>query len=399
MHIIVSKFGGSSVADAVMFQRVRNIVQNRQHSHYIILSAPGRRNPEDEKITDLLYKAHSLSARGENPDKIIHAICCRFEDIAKSLKLPTTPEIFKALKTDVRFSRDQAVSRGEYYCARLFAEYASLPFVDAAELIYFNESGLLDHERTYAAIRQMAKRLSCAIIPGFYGSTPSGKIRTFDRGGSDITGALVAAALDADIYENWTDVNGLMSVDPALCPDAIHHPCVSYRQMQYLSRAGAEILHPCCLEPVQSRGIPTCLRNTFFPDRPGTYISDRFPGSVPCICIRRKLHLTDLKHLSPESSEIAEALKAERYQSDSSSEYILTETGIINSRPVAMVSIFSLPHELTEEAVHIASPIAWLEDSGCLRLILPPDPDPHMLRQLHRLLIGRPQIFQNSCKE
>lgn len=395
MHIIVSKFGGSSMADAGMFQRVRHIIQNKRHPHYIVLSAPGRRTSGDEKITDLLCKAHDLLTNGKDPVGVIRAIQCRFEEIASSLKIAFPEGLSEQLKNDVLISRDYAASRGEYLCARLFAEYASLPFVDAAELIHFDKSGRLDRMRTCASIREMSKRLPCAVIPGFYGSMPSGRIRTFSRGGSDITGALVAAALHADVYENWTDVDGLMSIDPALCPEALHHPCVSYRQMQELSLSGAGILHPSCLEPVRISGIPTVLRNTFHPERRGTYISDQIVRSVPCICIRRSLHLVRLNDLNAESKELAAALSANVYISGDRDEFLLSETALSKSFPVSMISIFS-PSDLAPEAVRIADPIAWNAENECLRLITSPDPKPETLSRLHGLLIDESQQCQNS---
>ena len=395
MHIIVSKFGGSSMADAGMFQRVREIIQDKRHPHYIVLSAPGRHSPGDEKITDLLCRANELFRKGENPDAVIKAVRSRFEEIASSLKIAMPAGLLEGLETDVRISRDHAASRGEHLCAQLFAEYASLPFVDATELIHFDKSGRLDRLHTYAAIREMAKRLPCAVIPGFYGSNPSGEIKAFTRGGSDITGALVAAALHADVYENWTDVDGLMSIDPALCPDAIHHPCVSYRQMQMLSGSGAEILHPCCLEPVRESSIPTQLRNTFHPEGRGTYISDRIRTFVPCICVRRDLCLLNMENLSLESREIAAALNANIYHSGSDDRFIISETHLGRGTPCSMISIFSLSN-MTAEAVRIARPIAWHSENDCLRLIMPPDYDPQALGKLHRLLLGNAQSLQNS---
>ncbi len=217
-------------------------------------------------MTDLLLLlAHARAAEGGDNRLILSAIRARYEEIADALSIPMDG-LFDSLAADAAFSRDRAAAQGERLCAMLFARYAGLPFVDAAELIHFDARGRVDAAKTRAAVQKMARRYSCAVIPGFYGSRPDGEIQTFSRGGSDISGAWIAAALGASLYENWTDVDGLMSADPTLCPDAAAHPLVSYRQMARLSAAGAQVLHPDCLRPVRDAGVPTVIRNTFRPN-------------------------------------------------------------------------------------------------------------------------------------
>ena len=264
MGIIAMKFGGSSVADAAGFRRVRRIVERQGGRVYVVLSAPGKRHPNDFKMTDLLCRAHGGDggALGE-----IHL---RFSKIARALGLGDANGWLAELDASIARSAGWAASRGEWVCARMFARYCGMPFVDAAKLIHFDAAGRLLREPTQRAIREMAARLPCAVIPGFYGRLPDGEIQTFPRGGSDITGALVAGAMGACLYENWTDVDGLMSADPRLVENTVCVPAVSYRQMRLLSAMGAQVLHPDSLLPVMRAGIPTALKNSFHPERPGT---------------------------------------------------------------------------------------------------------------------------------
>lgn len=373
MGIIVAKFGGTSVSTGSQLRHVREILQARSKRQYIVLSAPGKRFSEDQKITDLLLQAHL------HPDDRSSLLCKvreRFIDIAAELNLPIG-DLFDTLEEDVAHSVDLAISRGEYLCAKLFADYASLPFIDAKTLIHFDDKGNLLRHETDCSIREMAKRFPYAVIPGFYGSCTNGEIRTFSRGGSDITGALIAAALHADIYENWTDVDGLCSIDPVYCADAVCHSAVSYRQMKAIAASGTQLLHPCCLDPVCDMQIPTLIRNTFAPKKSGTYISDAIHENVPCICIRQNLKATALHHrLKTISGELFLGIDGE---------YIAEEDAAISA---SILTIFALPKEKLSQAIQITQPIGWLENESCIELLVPDPPNPKVLQKLHALLMS-----------
>lgn len=337
MGIIAMKFGGSSLADAAGFRRVRRIVERQRGRVYVVLSAPGKRGPGDSKVTDLLRRAH-LGDRAA-----LEEARSRFAEIARALGLRPPAAWLGALDECASRSADWAVSRGEWLCARLFAEFCGLPFVDASRLIFFDSAGRLLREPTRRAIRAMGARTPRAVIPGFYGALPDGEARALPRGGSDISGALVAAALRADRYENWTDVDGLLSADPALCPAAIRHDAVSYRQMRRLAQAGARVLHPDCLAPVQEAGVPTLLKNTFSPGGAGTYISDAVRGEAACVCV-----LEGLRAAAPNLEGAAvEASGAGRCSEGSAIEALGAEAG----SDEAAVKMFSAEASFEETAV------------------------------------------------
>ncbi len=386
MNVIVFKFGGSSIADAAGFRRVRAIIAPLKCRQYIILSAPGRRNSGDAKITDLLVSAHDGNAGA------VEIIRKRFAEIIGELKIDIDPERFLAsLEQDVRISRDHAASRGEYFCARLFAAYAGIPFVDAAELIRFDANGRVQQEATTLAIRAMCEKYPCAVIPGFYGSLPDGRIKTFARGGSDITGALVAAALSAELYENWTDVDGLMSIDPNISENAVHHPAVSYRQMRRLSLAGAQVLHPDCLEPVCEAGIPTVLKNTFHPDRTGTYISDRIHATVRCVCAHKNIRAVFLDDLSCEARQIAQGLSADEYIGRDGQRVIAVRDFGSLGTTAEIISAFGLSAEDRQKARARFSPIAELHDAHSSRYLVRPETSHQVQRILHDMTISSPE--------
>ena len=261
MGIIACKFGGTSTAGADMFKRIEGILRQDPDRRYAVLSAPGRCG-DTEKMTDALYRAW------RNKDAARAAE--RFEAIARGLSIDMDfrTEIERAL----RVSEAETVSRGEYLCAKLFARFSGMPFVDAADVIRFDARGQIDYDKTSRALRDMARTHPRAVIPGFYGSGPDGRIVTLPRNGSDITGALVAAGVGAALYENWTDVPGLMTGDPGADPGARVIPAVSYARVRVLAQNGAQVLHPDCLEPVACAGIPTRIRCTMMPDAPGTII-------------------------------------------------------------------------------------------------------------------------------
>lgn len=290
MSITVCKFGGSSVCDGDRFAQVRSILRADSDRRFIVLSAPGRRFPGDDKITDLLYRA--WDAADDTAQFIFTRIYLRYASIRDQCAPDfDLEEEFSRIRRRFRTSRDYAASRGEYLCARLFAAYTGLPFVDAGELFHFDAEGRIDSAATRRALRERLLPLGSAVVPGFYGSLPDGSLRTFSRGGSDVSGALTAAALEADVYENWTDVDGLFTADPNIVPDARRNRCVSLHQMERLAWAGAQVLHPDALEPLKGTGIDTLLKNTYCPDAEGTRISESCPAFVPCITGRRGLYI------------------------------------------------------------------------------------------------------------
>ncbi len=285
---IVCKFGGSSVADASCFRRVRDIITSDARRRYIVVSAPGRRTPEDRKVTDLLYRCHALSRACLDYIDPFTAVRDRYEEIVRTLglRVDIRAELHR-IEKELPRSEEYAASRGEYLCARLLADYLSMPFIDAADIIRFRSDGSLDHHATDRAARRMLVRHGSAVIPGFYGTLPDGSIHTFPRGGSDITGAIIARAADALLYENWTDVPGFLAADPRLIPESRCAATLSYTQMRLLTRAGANVLHPDSILPVAEAHIPTQLKNTFAPRLPGTRISDDVSADLPCLSGRK----------------------------------------------------------------------------------------------------------------
>ena len=271
-----AKFGGSSLSDADQFRKVAAILQADPTRRFVVVSAPGKRFSGDDKITDLLYKCADLSSRREDFSPAFGPIRDRFLSIERDLSIESAhisealDEIEAELGTG-RASRDYVASRGEYLCAKLMGAYLHVPMVDAARLIRFTEDGGLDMETT-ACYCAPLKDLPRAVIPGFYGAMPDGSIRTFSRGGSDITGAIIARAVGADEYENWTDVDGFMMADPRIVPEARTMHAVSYEELRELSYMGASVLHEESIFPVREARIPIHVRNTNHPEASGTWI-------------------------------------------------------------------------------------------------------------------------------
>ena len=280
----VAKFGGTSLAFGENVERAAKIVLSKTNRRYVVVSAPGKRFAEDTKITDMLYAAYD--AMGEEKAKMLDRIKERFEEIARYLGVdPDLDGIFSRIKEAFEngFGRDYAASRGEYIMGVIFSLYIGYEFIDAADVILFFENGEFDGVGTQNALQDRLSECRCAVIPGFYGRTPSGRIKTFARGGSDITGALVSRAVGADIYENFTDVDGFMMADPSLVdsPDIMEQ--VTYDQLAALSRMGAVVLHEDSVYPVKLLGIPINIKNTFAPDRMGTLIVSSMDKKAPCI--------------------------------------------------------------------------------------------------------------------
>ena len=275
----VTKFGGSSMADAGQYRKVRDIVLADKDRRVVIVSAAGKRFSADHKLTDLLYLCHAHTQYGVPCDPIFELITSRYLEIRDELGLQLDLETeFAELKKRLdakQVSQDELASRGEYFSAKLMAAFLDFDFVDAADWIKFSMDGTVDKETSYAALKGMVTGKGM-VVPGFYGTMPDGKIRTFSRGGSDITGALLAAALDADVYENWTDVSGILMADPRIVPNPRPIPEVTYDELRELSYAGAQVLHEGTIQPVREKGIPLNIRNTNAPEDRGTFIQEDF---------------------------------------------------------------------------------------------------------------------------
>ena len=275
----VVKFGGSSMADAGQYRKIRDILLADPDRKVVVVSAAGKRNKADHKITDLLYLCYAHSQYGVDCSGVFDMIASRYLEIRDELglKLDLEPELadLKRRIDTKTISQDELASRGEYFSAKLMAAYLDFRFVDAADWVKFRFDGSVDQEATYEALRGLIQG-NGAVIPGFYGRLPDGHIRTFTRGGSDITGALAAAALDAEVYENWTDVSGILMADPRIVdhPQAI--PEVTYDELRELSYSGAQVLHEGTIFPVREKNIPVNIRNTNAPEDPGTMIQESF---------------------------------------------------------------------------------------------------------------------------
>lgn len=282
-RIIVAKFGGTSVADTSQFRKVRDIVQSSPERRFIVVSAPGKRFPEDRKVTDLLLDCYEKAAAGEDFAPDLERIRLRFMEIVDGLMLefPLDEEI-RILRESLTEapSRDFTASRGEYLTARIMASYLGYTFVDPAWCVCFDENGQPDLAMTGRTMRASLLPLSHAVIAGFYGADMNGRIHTFERGGSDITGSLAACAVRADLYENWTDVSGLYAADPRIVDRPETVPYMSYRELRTLSYMGASVLHSDAVLSASEAEIPINIRNTNRPGDPGTMIVRHLPRGV-----------------------------------------------------------------------------------------------------------------------
>lgn len=267
------------MADAGQYRKVRDIIMSDPARKIVVVSAAGKRDANDHKITDLLYLCYAHVQYGVNCSGIFEMITSRYLQIRDELglKLPLEDE-FNELKARLdanRISQDELVSRGEYFSAKILAAYLGYTFVDSADWISFRMDGTVDQPTSYQVFRAVAAGHGI-VTPGFYGSMPNGHIKTFTRGGSDITGALAAAALDADVYENWTDVSGILMADPRIVANPQTIPEVTYDELRELSYTGAQVLHEGTIFPVREKQIPLNIRNTNDPDHPGTMIQEHF---------------------------------------------------------------------------------------------------------------------------
>lgn len=282
----VVKFGGSSLADANQFKKVADIIHADKTRRFVVASAPGKRFSEDIKITDMLYNCYDKASKGENFDKEFNAIEERYNSIINDLSLDLSlAEEFKYIKASFAHSagRDYAASRGEYLNSIVLAKYLGFPFLDTVGLLYFNESGEFDLERTISKLAPKLEAMQNAVIPGFYGSMPNDTIKTFSRGGSDVTGSIVARAVNAQLYENWTDVSGFLICDPRIVKNPKPITTITYRELRELSYMGATVLHEDAIFPVRTMGIPINIKNTNHPEDPGTMIVSQTVDSSPYI--------------------------------------------------------------------------------------------------------------------
>lgn len=275
MSVKVCKFGGTSMADGNVINSVKKIIESDPCRKYVVVSAPGKRYSGDTKVTDLLYASfEELSVSGTCKNKF-SAVRGRFASIVKELNLQF--EINRLLdetqtEIDKQKNEDFTASRGEYLCARIVAEVLGAKFIDAKDVIFFKENGTLDGEKTYKAVGEAVRGVNLAVFPGFYGSDTNGKVKTFSRGGSDITGAIIARAVNASVYENWTDVSGFLACDPKIVHNPKNIKSISYKELRELSYMGANVLHSDSIFPVRKANIPIQIKNTFRPEDEGTSI-------------------------------------------------------------------------------------------------------------------------------
>lgn len=275
MNTIVTKFGGSSLADSIHFKKVKNIIEGNSHRKYVIPSAPGKRFSKDFKVTDLLYLCHAHVQSGIPLDDVFKLISDRYHAIVTELNLNLDlDDYLNIIKSDIEngASSDYTASRGEYLNGIILANYLNIDFIDAKDVIKFNKYGTLNIKETYALLKYKLSQHERAVIPGFYGSDENGKIVTFSRGGSDVTGALVAASINANLYENWTDVSGFLMADPRIVNNPKKIKTITYGELRELSYMGASVLHEDAVFPVRTSGIPINIRNTNEPEDEGTLI-------------------------------------------------------------------------------------------------------------------------------
>ncbi len=275
MDIKVVKFGGSSLADAEQFKKVAAIVKADEKRRYVVASAPGKRFGDDIKVTDMLYECYKLVREKQSIDEAFNRIEVRYNQIISDLRLDfSLSKEFARIKMAIEHhaGRDYIASRGEYLNAMILANYLGYDFIDAETGIFFDESGVLDTKKTYETLEELLSNHERAVIPGFYGCMPNGTIKTFSRGGSDITGSIIARAVDASIYENWTDVSGMLMADPRCVENPRAIDIITYRELRELSYMGATVLHEDAIFPVREVCIPINIRNTNAPSDNGTMI-------------------------------------------------------------------------------------------------------------------------------
>lgn len=279
MGVKVAKFGGTSVADANQLKKVKSIIEADKERKYVVPSAPGKRFKDDSKITDMLYLCKTHVEKKVPFDEVFKVISDRYLEIVKELNIdidlkPYLSEIKSNINNGA--SADYIASRGEYLNGLILSKYLGYDFIDSKEVIIFNEKGQFESEKTNEALKERLKKHERAVIPGFYGALPDGKIKTFSRGGSDITGSIVSRAVDADVYENWTDVSGFLMADPRIVDNPKPIKTITYKELRELSYMGASVLHEDAVFPVRQANIPINIKNTNDPENPGTIITSNF---------------------------------------------------------------------------------------------------------------------------
>lgn len=271
----VVKFGGSSLASAEQFKKVGDIIRADEERRYVVPSAPGKRDSKDTKVTDMLYACYDLAEAGKDFKEALKAIKARYQEIIEGLGLALSlDEEFKVIEKNfkAKAGSNYAASRGEYLNGIIMANYLGFDFIDSATVIFFDENGEFDADKTNKVLSARLAESKSAVIPGFYGALPDGAVKTFSRGGSDVTGSIVAKACKADVYENWTDVSGFLIADPRIIENSKGIDVITYRELRELSYMGAGVLHEDAIFPVRQEGIPINIRNTNAPDDNGTWI-------------------------------------------------------------------------------------------------------------------------------
>ena len=271
----VVKFGGSSLASAEQFEKVGNIIRADEERKFVVPSAPGKRFSNDTKVTDMLYGCYALAEADKEFGKELEAIKARYQEIIDGLKLDLSlDEEFAVIEKNFRekAGSNYAASRGEYLNGIIMADYLGYDFVDAAEVVFFHDNGEFNAEKTNRILSARLSKCENAVIPGFYGALNDGTVKTFSRGGSDITGSIVAKAVKADVYENWTDVSGFLIADPRIIKNPESIETITYRELRELAYMGATVLHEDAIFPVRQEGIPINIRNTNAPEDKGTWI-------------------------------------------------------------------------------------------------------------------------------
>jgi len=271
----VVKFGGSSLASAEQFKKVGKIIRADKDRRFVVPSAPGKRDKKDTKVTDMLYACYDLAENDKDFAKELAAIKARYQEIIDGLELKLSLEDeFKTIEKQfkAKAGKDYAASRGEYLNGIVMANYLGYEFIDSATVIFFDEDGNFDADKTNEVLSQRLTGLKNAVVPGFYGAMPDGKVKTFSRGGSDVTGSIVAKAAKVDVYENWTDVSGFLIADPRIIDKPVGIDTITYRELRELSYMGAGVLHEDAIFPVRQQGIPINIRNTNAPEDNGTWI-------------------------------------------------------------------------------------------------------------------------------
>jgi len=300
MERIVCKFGGSSLAGAQEFQRVKEILESDPRRSVVVVSAPGKSSEEPFKVTDMLLMCAQLASAGFRYDEIFEQIAERFRKLKHELKLSLDIEkLIEEINLHIASGASAAscASRGEYLCAQLMADYLGWHFVDAADLFLFSSEGEIDEEETYRRIRNIMPSMERTVVPGFYGALPDGTLTTFRRGGSDITGSLLAAGLDAALYENWTDVPGLLMADPNIVKNVKPMRHMTYPELRELSYMGAKVLQEDAVFPLAKVGIPLQIRSTLLPEDPGTLIAENGvqSGIVTGIAVKKNFRVFTLE--------------------------------------------------------------------------------------------------------